>query len=64
MLDLGRYFHDWQDRKKAYFDNGFGTQLVTTDDLLGVDESRLRTVIDDLVSGNPKSKGGSGRPLL
>lgn len=58
MLDAGRYFEDWQKRKKGYLDSGLGDQLVTTDDLLGVDEARLRKVVDDLVSGKLQKSSG------
>jgi ATP-dependent exoDNAse (exonuclease V) alpha subunit len=54
MLDTGRYFSDWQERRKGYYDSGFGAQLVTSDDLLGVDESRLRSVVEDILNGAPK----------
>jgi ATP-dependent exoDNAse (exonuclease V) alpha subunit len=54
MLDVGRYFNDWQARRKAYFDNGLRDQLVTSDDLLGVEEGRLRRLLDDLVNGQPQ----------
>lgn len=56
MLDTGKYYTDWQARKKGYYDSGLGEQLVTTDDLLGVDESRLRAVVDDLLADAPKGK--------
>jgi hypothetical protein len=54
MLDTSRYFNDWQARKAGYYKSGYGDQLITTDDLLGVDESRLRAVVEDLLDGTPK----------
>jgi ATP-dependent exoDNAse (exonuclease V) alpha subunit len=56
MLDLGRYYNDWQERRKGYIDSGLRDQLVTSDDLLGVEVERLRQILDDLVAGKPAGK--------
>jgi len=52
MLDNPTYYNNWQSRKKDYDQLGLSTQLITTDDLDGIDEDKLLKVIDDLKTNN------------
>lgn len=54
ILDLERYTKDWIERRDDYEANGFGTNLVTTDDLGGVRDELILGIINDLVRGTPK----------
>lgn len=54
MLDQGRYFKNWQERKSAYSENGLSMHLVTTDDLEGIHQEKIDKIIDDIVSGQLK----------
>jgi ATP-dependent exoDNAse (exonuclease V) alpha subunit len=54
MLDQGRYFKNWQERKSAYSENGLNEYLVTTDDLEGIHQEKIDEIISDIVSGHLK----------
>lgn len=41
MLDTRKYFNDWQERKKNYFEHGLSDSLITTDDLNGINKEKL-----------------------
>jgi len=57
MLDAKRYWSDWQQRRKWYEAEKLEESLVTTDDLDGIREERLKEVIDSMVSGKlPKGE--------
>ena len=51
MLDRADYSRDWQNRRAGYQENRIIESLVTTDDLGGVRQDRLRDVIADLIGG-------------
>lgn len=48
MLDLRKYWNDWQERKGQFADDHKFDVLVTTDDLEGVDMKKLNDVIHDI----------------
>lgn len=48
MLDTRKYYNDWQDRRKQYHEHGLSDFLVTTDDLDGVEQGLINTVIDNI----------------
>lgn len=48
MLDTQKYFQDWQRRKDDYKAMGLYDDLITTDDLGGINEEKLQTVIEDI----------------
>jgi len=50
-LDAKDYYKKWLQRKKDFQDNGFYDNLITTDDLDGVSEEMLNTVIHDIMAG-------------
>ena len=56
MLDQGRYFKNWQERKSAYSRNGLSDYLITTDDLKGIHQEKIDGIIDDIISGQLKGK--------
>jgi hypothetical protein len=57
MLDRAEYSQDWKERVAGYRNKKIEDSLVTTDDLGGVRQERLRQVIADLINENP---GGDG----
>jgi exodeoxyribonuclease V alpha subunit len=48
MLDTRKYFNDWQGRKKSYVEHGLSDSLITTDDLNGIDQEKLNTLIENI----------------
>ena len=54
MLDMRKYYNDWQDRRKSYEENGKLDILVTTDDLNGVNHEKIDQVIEDIRELNLK----------
>jgi len=48
MLDTRKYFNDWQERKNNYNQHGLSDSLITTDDLNGIDQSKLNTLIENI----------------
>jgi exodeoxyribonuclease V alpha subunit len=58
MLDVRKYYRDWQRRKIDYEDHKFFDMVVTTDDLEGLKDEHLERVIQDIKSLKlKKSKG-------
>ena len=58
MLDVRKYYRDWQRRKTDYEDHKFFDMVVTTDDLEGLKDEHLERVIQDIKSLKlKKSKG-------
>jgi len=53
MLDRANYSRDWRERVAGYRTKNLVDCLVTTDDLAGVRQERLRQVIADLVTDVP-----------
>lgn len=54
MLDQRKYFHDWLRRKKDFENNGIIDSVVTTDDLEGIDDDKIDTVIEGIRKQNLK----------
>jgi hypothetical protein len=51
MLDVRKYYVDWQRRKTDYSDHGLFDHVVTSDDLDGISEEKILKIIDDIKSG-------------
>jgi exodeoxyribonuclease V alpha subunit len=58
MLDRADYSHDWRERVAGYKTKKLADVLLTTDDLAGVRQERLKQVIADLTRGEPGGDGG------
>ena len=58
MLDRADYSRDWKSRRTGYRTENLEDNLVTTDDLGGVRQERLRQVVADLIAGKCRSDGG------
>ena len=52
MLDTREYYLDWAKRRKGYEATGLGDSLITTDDLLGVQQDKIASVIEDMITGS------------
>lgn len=48
MLDVRKYYNSWQKRKQDYKSIGQFNNLITTDDLGGIDESKIDRLIEDI----------------
>lgn len=48
MLDTRKYFNDWQERRRNYYDHGLLESLITTDDLEGIKKGKLSSIIENL----------------
>jgi ATP-dependent exoDNAse (exonuclease V) alpha subunit len=48
MLDVRNYYNDWQARRGEFERDGLSDQLVTTDDLKGINNAKLEKVIADI----------------
>ncbi len=48
MLDVKKYYKDWQDRIELYKEEGLYDDLITTDDLGGIDQEKIDQLIDDI----------------
>jgi len=48
MLDTRKYYNDWTTRRKDYLDHALDDVLVTTDDLNGVTDEKISTVIEHI----------------
>lgn len=59
MLDRADYSRDWRSRRAGYRAKGLEDSLVTTDDLGGVRQERLREVIAALIVAEPGGDGAS-----
>lgn len=53
MLDRADYSRDWRERVAGYKAKNLADSLLTTDDLAGVRQERLKQVIVDLIAGKP-----------
>lgn len=54
MLDVRKYYQDWQQRISDYKDHGLFAQVVTTDDLNGIKQEKIELVIEAIRTGNLK----------
>lgn len=50
MLTSKFYLDSWNSRLEIYKEDGLMETLVTTDDMYGIDDNSINTVIDDIVS--------------
>ena len=50
MLDTRKYFNDWMRRKTDYEEHGLVDFVVTTDDMKGIEDELLDSLIDDIRS--------------
>lgn len=48
MLDTRKYFNDWQERKRNYFEHGLADSLITTDDLNGINKEKLSELFENI----------------
>lgn len=55
MLDVRKYYKDWQQRKIDYQDHGYFNMVITTDDLNGINDKKIEEVIDAIRENNIKS---------
>lgn len=55
MLDTRKYYNDWQERKKNYFEHGLTDSLITTDDLNGIKMEKLNELLDNIRESDLKS---------
>jgi len=54
ILDMKDYYTKWMQRKETYKKQGLYEQLVTTDDLNGINSNKIQAIIEMLLSGNLK----------
>ena len=59
MLDRADYSRDWRSRRAGYRAKGLEDSLVTTDDLGGVRQEKLREVIAALIVARPDGDGAT-----
>ncbi len=48
MLDVKKYYKDWQERKDIYIEHGLYNDLITTDDLCGIKQEEIDLLIDNI----------------
>lgn len=48
MLDVKKYYKDWQNRIILYKEQGIYDDLITTDDLGGINQGKIDVLIDDI----------------
>jgi len=58
-LDCRKYSRDWQRRLTDFKDHGLFDALVTTDDLVGIDNEKLDQVIQDIRRRKPANTKGN-----
>ena len=51
MLDVRKYYNDWQQRIQDYKDHDLFENVVTTDDLDGIKQAKIDAVIDAIREG-------------
>jgi ATP-dependent DNA helicase RecQ len=59
MLDRADYSRNWRKKRAGYETKGLAGFLLTTDDLGGVRQDRIRRVIDDMTVGQLSGDGSS-----
>jgi hypothetical protein len=52
ILDARDYFNMWQKRKNDYIKNNMSDNLITTDDLNGIEKAKIIEVINDIKNEN------------
>ena len=48
MLDVKKYYKDWQNRITLYKEQGIYDDLITTDDLGGINQEKIDALLDDI----------------
>jgi hypothetical protein len=51
ILDTKDY-NNWQERNNLYINNNMSDNLITTDDLNGIEKAKLMEIINDIKTGN------------
>jgi exodeoxyribonuclease V alpha subunit len=59
MLDVRKYYSDWQQRITDYKDHGLFDRVVTTDDLDGIKHEKIDAVIEAIRTGNLATDKGN-----
>lgn len=59
MLDTRKYYNDWVDRRKAYKEHGLEDVLITTDDLNGVSDEKIATLLEHIKENELKVTAGN-----
>ena len=59
MLDVRKYYRDWQRRKDDYADHKLYDMVITTDDLEGLDNQIIEELIQDIKNNKIKESTGS-----
>ncbi len=59
MLDTQKYYQDWQRRKKDYADHRLFDNLITTDDLNGINQQKIDSLIEDIRKDQLKATDGN-----
>lgn len=59
MLDVRKYYKDWQRRKQDYIEEGNWDYVITSDDLEGVNGEKIQKVIDDIRTNKLKKTDDS-----
>lgn len=59
MLDVRKYYKDWQQRIADYEDHDLYDQVVTTDDLDGIKQEKIDAVIDAIRTGDLRTDKGN-----
>jgi hypothetical protein len=54
MLDTSKYYNDWQMRKNHYNEHNLKENLITTDDLNGINNKKLAELIENIKELNIK----------
>ena len=52
ILDTRAYFNMWQERKIQYINNDLSDNLITSDDLNGLEKAKIVEIINDIKTGN------------
>ena len=59
MLDVRKYYNDWQQRIQDHKDHDLFENVVTTDDLDGIKQAKIDVVIDAIREGNIRTEQGN-----
>ena len=54
MLDMRKYYQDWQSRRTDYEEHGLFQQVITTDDLEGIKQEKIDEIIEHIKTGDLK----------
>jgi exodeoxyribonuclease V alpha subunit len=59
MLDVRKYYKDWQRRIDDYKDHGLFDNVVMTDDLDGINQAKIDAVVDAIRCGHLRTDKGN-----